>query len=167
MKIDFPRCVLFLVAILSGIIVFIWGQPLIHGNNNAVSLIVTFFSVLAGFLVGLIALITDPSKVATLGNWRITERYRVIVVQRLARQRWMFVLYLVTIALAFSSTLLKEYEYSIFIERTYFALAVTSFILSLRLPWTIATMQMERYDAVLKQQRRDAGIRTPHPSENT
>lgn len=163
MKIDFPRCLLILGAGLAAVATFIWGQPLIHGNKDAVSLIVTFFSVLAGFLVGLIALTADPSKIASFGSWRTTARYRTIVIQRISRQRWMFVLYLLTIGLAFLSILFNDGYFNILIERLYFALAVMAFFLSLRLPWTISKMQIEKYDAVLEQQRRSVGIK-PQPS---
>lgn len=159
MKIDIPRCLYFLCSLLAAIAAFIWGQPLIHDNKEAVNIIVTVFSVLAGFLVGLITITGDPSRVASRGNWRLTELNRVGVRQRLIRHRWMFVLYLLTIVLIFLSSLCKEVEtFSLWIERFYFSFAVLAFSLSFRLPWTLTAAQMERYDEVIEQQRKEAGI---------
>ncbi len=58
------RIAYFLFSALAGLIAAIWGAPLIHGNSEASGVIVTVFSVLAGFLVGLISLTGDPTPVA-------------------------------------------------------------------------------------------------------
>ena len=159
MKIDIPRCLYFFCSLLAAIAAFIWGQPFIHGNKDAVNIIVTVFSVLAGFLVGLITITGDPSQMLARGNWRLTELNRVGVRQRLIRHRWMFVLYLLTIVLIFLSSLCGKMEvFSLWIERLYLSFAVLAFLLSFRLPWTLTTAQMERYDEVIEQQRREAGI---------
>ena len=159
MKTDYSRCLYFFCSLLAAIAAFVWGQPLIHDNKEAVNIIVTVFSVLAGFLVGLITITGDPSRVAALGSWRLTELNRVGVRQRLVRHRWMFVLYLLTIVLLFLSSLCREMEvFFSWIERLYFSFAVLAFLLSFRLPWTLTMAQMERYDEVIEQQRREAGI---------
>jgi hypothetical protein len=52
-------------------LVFSWvGQPLIHGNQSAIDVIVTVFSILAGFLVAIIAIIGDPASIPK-GSWRV------------------------------------------------------------------------------------------------
>lgn len=159
MKIDSFRCLFFLFALTAAIAAFIWGYPFIHDNRDAVNTIVTVFSVLAGFLVGLIGLAGDPAAAASRDSWRVTELYRTTVSQRLIRHRWMFVLYLITLALIFLSTLCKNMnEVVIWVERAYLFFAVLAFLLSFRLPWTLTRIQMERYDAMLQQQRKDVGI---------
>lgn len=159
MKIDISRCLFFVFAASLSIAAFLWGHPFIHDNKEAVTIIVTVFSVLAGFLVGLMALTADPSKLAARGSWKFLELNRPAVRQRLTRQLWMFELYLVTLALIFLSTLCKEMdELLVWIERTYMAFTVLSFLLSFRLPWTLARMQMDHYDEALEQLRKEAGL---------
>ncbi len=160
------RIAYFSLSALAGLVAAIWGQPLIHGNSDATDIIVTVFSVLAGFLVGLIALTGDPTAVATRGSWRFTELNRQGVSRRLARNRWLFVLYLLVLALIFVASLMKTVAYAeslvsialSWIERVYLGLAVMAFLLSFRLPWTLTRMQIERYDKVLEQQRSNSSI---------
>ena len=45
------RIVFFLMAIAAGVAGAYFGQPLIHGNKDAVNIIVTVYSILAGLLV--------------------------------------------------------------------------------------------------------------------
>ena len=160
------RVAYFSFSALTGLAAAIWGQPLIHCNQDAANIIVTVFSVLAGFLVAMIALIGDPSAAAARGSWRFTELNRQGVAQRLARNRWMFVLYLLTLALVFAASLCKMVDGSIcymdsilsWIERIYLGLAVTAFLLSFRLPWALTRMQMEHYDELIDRQRKAVGI---------
>ena len=162
------RIAYFLISALAGLIAAIWGAPLIHGNSEAAGIIVTIFSVLAGFLVGLIALIGDTSAVVARGSWRFTELNRQGVYQRLVRNRWLFVLYLLVLTLIFLSSLIKAVAHSIpqlwiallYVERIYLGLAVLAFLLSFRLPWMLTRMQLEHYDAVLEQQRANSGIQS-------
>ena len=173
MEIAAGRIAFFGVSALAGVAASIWGQPAIVGNSAATSVIVTVFSVLAGFLVGLIAIIGDPSAVAARGSWQITELNRDGVAQRLTRCRWLFVLYLSVLVLIFLAAILKPLVAAYpqlgpvpsWLERVYLGLAVTGFLLSFRLPWTLTRIQLERYDAVLEEQRRKSGI-PPEPSED-
>lgn len=160
------RTAYFLLSSLGGGAAAAWGQPLIHNNSDAASVIVTVFSVLAGFLVGLIALTGDASPVAARGSWRFTELNREGVSRRLTHNRGLFVLYLLVLALIFLASLLKTVAaadaligaFLNWVERIYLGLAVLAFLLSFRLPWTLTRIQQERYDAVLEQQRRNSGI---------
>ena len=131
------RCIYFGISFLAGVAAAALGQPLIHGNSNATGIIVTVFSVLAGFLVGIIALIGEPSAVASRNSWRFTELNRQGVSQRLARNRWMFLLYLLTLTLIFVASLLEKIAEPWvsamlpWLERTYLGLAVMAFIVPL------------------------------------
>ena len=66
-----------------------FGQPLIHGNDTAINVIVTVFSILAGFLVAIIAIIGDPLLMPS-GTWRVAEGARSKTIQRLTRHKYLF-----------------------------------------------------------------------------
>ncbi|MBU1001856.1 MAG: hypothetical protein KKE73_04970 [Proteobacteria bacterium] len=162
MKIATGRCLYFIFALTAGVAVSFWGQPIIHGNEKAVNIIVTVFSILSGFLVAVITIIGDPSSVAARDSWQFTELNRNNINRRLVRNKWMFVLYLVTLTLIFISTLVSDFPgVEIWIERLYLGFAVMAFILSFRLPWTLAHIQMRRYDELIEEQRNNCGIKNP------
>ena len=83
-----------------------WGQPLIHGNDNAVNIIVTVFSVLAGFLVAIITIIGDPSSLPS-GGWQRARLGSEALYNRLTRHRLLFTMYLITLLFIFIASLVK------------------------------------------------------------
>lgn len=159
MKIAVGRTCYFVASLALGILAGIWGQPLIHGNQDAVNVIVTVFSILSGFLVAVITIIGDPAVAASRDRWRFTELHRDNVRRRLTRNKWLFVLYLVTVSLVFLAALVKNHpSIATWVERAYLCLAVLAFCQSYKLPWTLAHIQMRRYDDILEDQRKSCGI---------
>jgi hypothetical protein len=74
------------------------------------------------------------------------------------------VLYLVTLTLVFVASLVKGYpSLTAWLERAYLGLAVLAFMLSYRLPWALAHIQMRRYDELIDEQRRACGIKDSPP----
>lgn len=148
-----------LSIILSGLAAY-YGQPLIHSNEQAIELIVTVFSILAGFLVAIIAIVGDPVLLPP-GTWRAAEMEREKISRRLIRHKWLFILYLTSLLLIFLSLLLKNQcsPAVIWLERGYMFLGVLAFTLSLHLPGTLMKIQRERIDAVIEHRRKDDGIR--------
>lgn len=136
-------------CVLAGAITYLWGHPLIDGNKDATSVIVTVFSILAGFLIAIMTLLGDQSVIP--GSWRISELKRRSIKVKLIRQKWLFYLYLMTLVLIFASSLVeKKYpEVSDLLERIYFSCSVTAFLLSFRLPSTLMQVQMERVEAIV------------------
>ena len=51
MAIDWKRTAFISFAAVAGLIAGLFGQPFIHGNERAISVIVNVFSILAGFLL--------------------------------------------------------------------------------------------------------------------
>lgn len=135
-----------------------WGQPLIHENATAINVIVTVFSILAGFLVAIIAIVGDPLLVPS-GTWRIAEGTREKTIQRLTRHKYLFHVYLIALALVFASTLLKDahQHVGIWLERTYLFLSIFAFLLSLRLPAALMKTQQERVDHLIEERRKRSG----------
>ncbi|MCV0371688.1 hypothetical protein [Filomicrobium sp.] len=140
-------------CVLAGVAVFLWGGELIRGNERATGVIVTVFSILAGFLIAVMTLLGDQSMLP--GSWRFASVYKTRIRAKLTRQKWLFCLYLVTLAIIFVSSLLgeKHQEVLVWLERVYFGLATTAFTLSFRLPWTLMAIQMDRLDAVVESRR--------------
>lgn len=140
-----------------------YAQPFMHGNPDAVLIIVTVFTVFAGFLIAIITIIGDPVMIPE-GSWRIAEGGRDRMVQRLFWHIALFVLYLLTIALLFIGAILDkavgEHEtLKIWIERAYLFVGIASFLFTFALPAALLEMQRARFDAETDRRRRAAGIR--------
>jgi len=142
-----------------------FGQPLIHDNDQAIDVIVTVFSVLAGFLVAIIAIVGDPVLLPP-GTWRTAEVERAKLRQRLIRHKWLFMLYLVTLALVFLALLLRKQfpEFAVWFEWAFLFSGVFAFAMSLGLPSALMRVQQERIDAVIEDRRSANGIRPPGSS---
>jgi len=82
----------------------------------------------------------------------------------------LFILYLITIGLLFTGTILEKaiedhhLFLKVWIERTYLFMAITSFLLTFALPAALLEMQRARYDAEIERRRRDAGIHSTPPA---
>lgn len=154
-ELDWSKIRLGALAIVLGLLSSYFGQPLVHGNEQAINLIVTVFSVLAGFLVAVIAIVGDPVLLPP-GTWRAAEMEREKLNNRLIRHKWLFMLYLITLALIFFALLLKDstLETVIWLERGFLFFGAIAFSLSLVLPEALMKVQRERIDAVIKHRRK-------------
>ncbi len=151
-----------LAAIVSGVAAR-YGQPLMHENTDAITVIITVMSVFAGFLVAIITILGDP---ALLGdaNWRSAELQRDQVAARLAAHIWLFVIYLVAIALLFVGVLLNKAtgvpeEAKIWVQRLYLYFATFSFFLTLGLPAALWRFQLARLDREIERLRKKHGMK--------
>ena len=136
-----------------------YGQPLIHENTEAINLIVTTFSVLAGFLVAIIAIIGDPALLPP-GSWRAAEMERGKVIARLRRHRMLFLLYLITLLFIFLAVLIPDKYYSVIIwlERIFLFTGVLAFTMSFLLPSSLMQAQEERINTIIEHKRSEEGI---------
>lgn len=147
----------FVVALLFGLAGGYFGQPWIHENERAVNVIVTVFSILAGFLVAIMTIVGDPGLFGRK-TWREHELQRKAIFGRLAKQKWLFMLYLATLGTVFAESLMSKgfptlAALSIWMERIYLGMAITAFLLSLRLPGALMRIQLERHDQLIEQRR--------------
>ena len=130
-----------------------FGQPCIHNNEVAIGVVVNVFSVLSGFLMAVMAVLGEPTLFAGLRKRDIASR-RKNFYQGLARQKWLFVLYLLVLGFLFVSAVLSKSDdlkdLVIWFERFYLAFAIFAFILSLALPHRLMAMQQARFDELLK-----------------
>lgn len=141
------------VTLYSGLGAY-YGQPLIHGNDNAINIIVTFFSILAGFLVVIITIIGDPASLPS-GGWQRARLGSEVLYNRLMRHRLLFLLYLTTLLLIFVATLVKGKfaAVDVWIERTYLFFSIAAFSLSFQLPTSLMNLHKERIEHEIEARR--------------
>ncbi len=153
-EVDWSKIRLAILASFLGALAAYYGQPLIHGNEQAINIIVTVFSVLAGFLVAIIAIVGDPVLLPP-GTWRAAEMERGKLNKRLIRHKWLFTLYLITLAFIFSALLFKDKfpDVVVWLERAFLFFGVFAFSLSMALPSALMKVQRERIDAVIEHRR--------------
>ncbi len=157
------RYLFFLICVCSGALGAYYAQPYMHGNADAVLIIITVFTVFAGFLIAIITIIGDPIMIKE-GSWRIAEGGREEMNHRLLMHISLFVLYLVTIGLLFAGSILDkaitchESLIKIWVDRAYLFIGITSFFLTFGLPAALMEMQKARYDAEIERRRQEAGI---------
>ena len=158
-KFSFSKAAIFLILAVASLVVAYYSQPLIHGNDAAVNVIVTVFSVLAGFLVAIIAVVGDPSLLPP-GSWRAAEMDRDRLDRRLVRHQALFMSYLVTLGFIFMSLLVSKAIPSLgaWLERIYLFLGILAFLYSLRLPSVLIATQRERIDSIIESRRKQEGI---------
>ncbi len=139
-------------AIISAGVGYIF-QPLISDNTEAISTIVTIFSILAGFLIALITLIAEPA-LSRAKDWTELQTLKPSIENKLTRQKLLFFLYLFTLGLALAMFLVPEAETQmlLWLERLFLGLAVFVFLVSFALPGSLMKIQMERYDSALESE---------------
>lgn len=149
------RMAMFFVAGVSGALSAWYLQPWVHGNYDAVEVLVTVFSILAGFLIAITTIMADPVARAP-GSWRVASATRREVGKKLQRQKYLFYVYLATLLLIFVCTLAKDNWPSVvpLMERAYLFLGVFGFVLSFGLPTELVRMQTEAMDRIVEDRAR-------------
>lgn len=153
---DARRLFFFLGSLFISGYVSWFGQPLIHDNKDAVDIITTVFSILAGFLMTVLTIIIEPKPGAKI--WRTDAARRENFYFRIVRYKWLFMLYLIVLGMAFFISLLnkKMADYPLMIqvaEYLFVGFSSLSFIISLTLPNQLIRLQMERYDEMIEEKK--------------
>lgn len=99
-KFSLLKILLFILSVDISVFMSINLQEKYHGNSNAMTVLVTAFSVLAGFLVAVTALVAS-NKSTRGGNWRQSTFYLQESRRELLKHELLFYCYLVVLALAF------------------------------------------------------------------
>ena len=155
-EIDNRKVATFVVIIVLSGVVSCTAQPLIHGNEKAVDLIVNVFSILAGFLVAIMTLFSDFS-INNETNWREVTLKRHTISVRAAKNKNLFYCYLLVLVFVFISVLLSKstiewhQEVVKYAECIYLFLACIAWGYSLFLPNNIYRLQKEKLDSALKE----------------
>ena len=140
-----------------------FGSHLIRNNSDANTILITMFTVFAGFLVAVMVIIGDPAMIPA-GSWRVAENRRENVERSLVRHMWLFWIYLAVIGLIFLVSILKEAKFEYveevrgYVERAYMFMAVFSFLLTLALPKMVSDVQRARVDAEIDKRRNEEKV---------
>lgn len=156
MNIDWWRVLYFAGALILSLVAANYGRPLIHGNSEAIGVIVNVFSILAGFLVTIMIILGEPS-LSRGRSWRSDAAKKSNVYRRLKRQKWLFIGYLTVLGLIFISTLIfkhaPDHKAVEILEYIYLTIASLSFLMSILLPSRLLSLQMERYEELIEERR--------------
>lgn len=153
-RVDWWRVTLLLAAIVVSGFVGYHFHPMLANNPDAVNVVVTIFSVLAGFLIAVITFITEPA-LRQAKDWRELQRMKKTIRRKLFRQKALFILYLLTLgtALVMYLTPAEAVEVLMWLRAVFLGLATFVFIASFSLPYSLIRVQMERYEAALEETR--------------
>lgn len=129
-------------------------QPWYHVSSDAPSILATILSILAGFLVAVMAIVGDERTLRGK-NWRQDTFYLGEVRRQLLRHRVMFYLYLGVLLLIFVGSLSSTWATSaqIAIERLVVFSAVFALLLSFRLPGELTTRQLDLLQRLIDGKR--------------
>lgn len=150
----------YIAACIAISVFFAWQfQPKYHDNSNALSVLVTVFSILAGFLVAVMAIV--GSERALKGrNWRQDTFYLLHVKQDLQRHSALFYLYLLVLALSFLASLNLGWPalIQVSVEGVLLFLACLAMLLSFSLPGQLTRRHVSDLEAAIKSRRdKEAG----------
>jgi len=158
------RALYIILSFVGGLVFANLAAPWVYNNETAINILITVYTVFAGFLVAIIALVGDPALIPK-GSWRIAEHNRENLNNRLIRYSYLFWLYLITIAIIFVGVLFKDAPESFigadgkqWIARTYLFFGISAFLLSLGLPKALKDSQEARIDQEIENRRKNESI---------
>jgi MFS family permease len=140
-----------------GVSVFcgIYGASWLKDDKDALTNILTFFAVLAGFLVAVIALVADDRGLRG-SSWRAKHYNAKIIRRRLLRHRMLFSLYLLACFLAFLASLklpISEQHWS-WLNGSTLCVAVFAFLLSFSLPHNLSAEYLKRVNSAIEEAKK-------------
>lgn len=151
-------------------------QPLL--TDNALDVLVNIYSILAGFLIGVIALIGDPSSLPS-GSWRVAESSIRNTFRQLKSTKNLLYVYLITLFAIFSYKLLavpatlaviKELplgnkilpylgDVKVLVEQIILFFSFVAFAYSFTLPNSLFNIQKKRVEKEIENRRELANIK--------
>lgn len=131
-------------------------QPTYHGNANAITVAATVFSVLAGFLIAVIAITADERSLRGR-NWRQDVGYLELIRGDVRRQRNMFVLYLLVLLLVFVGSMDLPWPVfaQVWLERVLLFLAVGALLVSFRIPGYLMRRHVARLEELIRERQKE------------
>ena len=127
-----------------------YGQPFIHGNEQAIDSIIHVFAILAGFLITLMMLFNrvDFDEDA---NWRKNQLQENAQNQRFQKQAILFWSYLLVMLLAFVAILCKDAQYVYWLERLVLWLGCICMMYTFLLPIGFSKMRQREFNRLMQK----------------
>lgn len=166
-----PFFIFLFVALIAGIASW-GGQIYIHNNEKAIEIIVNIFSILTGFLVVILTMLSEV-KIDEAADWRILLLMNEKNKQRYDKHRLLFFAYLASLVCIFVTILLSNQNKKItvsnalctlsissindkiicLLEYLYLWLIFISIIYSLLLPYWLKQIWQEQVNSILKRKK--------------
>lgn len=150
LNVDFGRLTYAVLSIAASIAAAYFGSKWIVGNKDAIGMIATIFSILAGFLIAVITIVADDRSLR--GRNKHIRQYEVQnIKQRLFRHRAMFTTYLFVLLLALAATLKLPITdvWSARLDRVLLGFSVFAMLMSFRLPGQLTEEYIKRLEACI------------------
>jgi hypothetical protein len=169
------KSIFLIISLLVSGILCVLFQPLL--NEKALDILVNIYSILAGFLIGVIALIGDPSSLPS-GSWRIAESSTKNIFRNLQGTKNLLTIYLITLFLIFMYKLLSingvvmilnNYGVTsidkafllmlkIWFEKGILFFSFVAFSYSFMLPAKLFSIQQQRVSKEIENRRKESNI---------
>lgn len=153
-KIDWAFARYLAICLASAIVLAPLLQPAYRGKADAMAALVTVFTVLAGFMLAVMALAADGRNLRRR-DWRQDTYFLSEIRDRLARYRMMFHLYLLVPALAILTFIGPAWGDDVqrFAEGVVLFFAIFALLWSFRIPGEITSAHVRQLQAAIKEQR--------------
>lgn len=150
-----PRKIAITVAICAMSALSAWFlQPSYHDNANAIMVAATVFSVLAGFLIAVIAITADERSLRGR-NWRQDVVYLELIRRDVRRHRNLFVLYLLVLLLVFVGSMDLPWPVfaQVWLERVLLFLAICALLVSFQIPGYLMRRHVSRLEELIRERQ--------------
>ncbi|WP_237673587.1 hypothetical protein [Vreelandella profundi] len=129
-------------------------QPWYHASEDAVSVLITVFSILTGFLAAVMAIVAND-RVLRGRNWRQDTFYLDLIRNELALYKLIFYLYLVVLILSFLTSLEAQWPFpvQIWFERILIFCASLGIFFSFHLPEIISRKHVQAMEHQIRNRR--------------
>lgn len=153
-KIDWTFARHLAICFASAIVLAPLLQPAYHGKADAMAALVTVFTVLAGFMLAVMALAADGRNLRRR-DWRQDTYFLKEIRDRLARYRMMFHLYLLVPALAILTFMGPAWGDDVqrCAEVVVLFFAIFALLWSFRIPGEITSTHVRQLQAAIREQR--------------
>ncbi|WP_342596321.1 hypothetical protein AAGT95_09475 [Salinicola lusitanus] len=129
-------------------------QPWFHSSEDAVTVLVTVFSILAGFLAAVMAIVAND-RILRGRNWRQDTYYLRLIKNELLKYSIIFYIYLVTLVLSFVVSLDSHWpDWSqCWLERALLFTTTLGVLYSFQLPALISRKHVNAMQHQIRQRR--------------
>ncbi|MEO1370047.1 MAG: hypothetical protein AAFX50_22935 [Acidobacteriota bacterium] len=148
---------LFAVAALSAsAAVSYFGQAHIQKNQLALSMLVTSFTVLAGFQISVLGILGDPALLPQGTNWRDAQLAKPELVRQIDAHFLLLSAFVATLLLVLGSVVAEPQSIARrVVEHVYLFMGSAAAFYSMRLPWILREVQVRRLEAAITERKRE------------